>query len=143
MAERKHILIAEDEERMRQSVEILLEWKGYHVSAVANGKEALNIIIGLTGDKKPVDLLITDIQMPQMDGMELIDEIRKSGAVLPVIAITGSRDVSIRDSLLKKNCSHCLFKPFEKDELLNSIKAVIEEAELAINMGNKLLIKQK
>ncbi|MDH3976013.1 MAG: response regulator [Deltaproteobacteria bacterium] len=132
MAEKKHILVAEDEEKMRQAVEFILQWKGYTVSAAKNGREALNIIIDSKGNKRPVDLLITDMQMPQMDGLELIDEIRKSGAAMPVIAMTGNRDVTIRYSLMEKDFSHCLFKPFGKDELLNSINAAIEERD-----GNK------
>jgi CheY-like chemotaxis protein len=73
MSEKIKILIAEDEDQMTHSMSFLLQVGGYDVQTVSNGREAIESITNGIKNNNPFDLLITDIQMPEMTGEELIE----------------------------------------------------------------------
>ncbi len=118
----RQILLAEDEDRTRRSIVTVLESAGFSVKEACNGHEAMDILLKSNGD---IDILLTDIVMPIMTGIELIYTVRKDFSLLPIIAITAYRDKDLSDNLEKLNCSRIIDKPFEPDILLESIEQVL------------------
>ncbi|WP_207456551.1 response regulator [Azospirillum sp. SYSU D00513] len=79
-----HILIAEDEDLVALALADLLQNQGYRVTVAHNGKQALE-----AEEREPVDILLTDMRMPVMDGRELIRHVRQRRPDLPVVVMTG------------------------------------------------------
>jgi CheY-like chemotaxis protein len=86
-----HILLAEDEEYIRAGLQDLLELFGYTVSSADNGANAWQMLQNRANGnaQKPYDLVISDVRMPQLDGVQLLERIRDGYPSLPVILITG------------------------------------------------------
>jgi CheY-like chemotaxis protein len=84
---RKRILVADDNEQFRRSLVMLFDQAGYSVEEAENGKHAL-ARVKTTGGQ--VDLLITDLQMPDMDGLQLLTEVKRVDPQLPVLAVSSS-----------------------------------------------------
>lgn len=127
----KHILVADDEEHIRTSVSFVLEDAGYKVTAVANGAAALERINAYETEGQPVDLLLTDVQMPDMNGLELVDELNNRSIELPVLVITGYGDKETVIELMRKGCVDYLDKPLLPDAILERIAKALENAESA------------
>ncbi len=83
---RQYVLVVDDEPHMRRVLEIMLNQAGYKVFVAGNGREALKVI-----RESPVDLVITDLRMPEMDGIELLGCMRKDGLPTPVIVLHPTR----------------------------------------------------
>lgn len=111
------ILIAEDEERISSFVAKGLRAAGFATRVATDGAEALHL--ALTGE---FDLLVLDINMPELDGFEVLDRLRGSGSRLPVIMLTAR--VELRDTIagLEGGADDYLNKPFRFDELLARIR---------------------
>lgn len=116
----KHILVAEDEEHTRLSLNLLLKRAGYEVSAVSDGGRALEFL----EKDRSVDMLLTDVQMPEMDGLELLRNLRQNDIKLPVIVFTGYGEKEILVELLREGCQEYLDKPFRENDLLERIDKV-------------------
>ncbi len=118
-----HILIIDDEIQIREMLSQMLTREGYQVSNASNGKEGMKICREL-----PVDLIITDIIMPEKDGIEMILELRKDFQELKVIAISGGGRLGPDGYLemAKKLGAHrTFFKPFNRKEMLEAIKELL------------------
>src|SRR5512135_731130 len=102
---RKHILIVDDDLNILRSMEFILEAADFEVSAGRNGQEALEKI-KLAANHPPVDLLITDIQMPGLSGLQLIDEVQRMNLSIPVLVITAYGDQKLRRELAQRGCQH-------------------------------------
>jgi len=116
------ILVIDDEIDMLMLLRMIIEDNTeYEVETTNNPSEGLKLLTG-----KDFDLIISDLKMPGMDGLELFDEITGSKPHLPFIIITayGSREAS--DLALKKGVSDFITKPFRKDNILFTIKRVLE-----------------
>ena len=116
-----HILFIDDNDDFRTLVTGLLHAAGHSVHSGRNGREALRLLTAT-----PTDLLITDIIMPEVDGLELIFKLRRQFPVLPIIAMSGS---SAHNALYlgmaqKMGAIATLTKPFSVDELLAAIARV-------------------
>jgi len=133
----KHILIAEDEEHTRLSLSLLLKMAGYNVTTAKDGMDALNKIIELKESYKAVDLLITDIYMPDMSGIELIDALEKNEISIPIIVITGYGDKEMILDLMRKGCSDYIEKPFNAQELIARLPLIFEKQEKARRIKEK------
>jgi two-component system cell cycle sensor histidine kinase/response regulator CckA len=116
------ILLVEDEDAVRLFSSRALRDKGYHVIELTNGEAALEFIRKGTDD---VDLIITDVVMPKMDGPTLLKHIREHNPLLKVIFISGYAEDSFRDSLENDSRVHFLSKPFDLKELASKVKEVI------------------
>ena len=127
----KHILIAEDEREVRLSLSIILKQAGYRVTTAEDGLEALRQIVELSKSDHPADLLVTDIMMPGMSGIELLDELDKQDVVLSVLVITGYGDKEMVVKLLRRGCSDFIDKPFSPQDLLDRLPPIFEKAEKA------------
>ena len=113
------ILVVDDEQSMRDFLKILLVKDGYKVLVAEDGVQALAML-----DKKGVDLVISDIRMPGMDGLELLEEIRTRSADLPVVMITAFASPNDAVRAMKNGAYDYISKPFNVDE----IKSVIQSA---------------
>ncbi len=127
----KTVVIAEDDSGIRKLIAETLQDTGFETIQAANGMEALNIINGRYNESQQIDLLITDIKMPHIDGLTLIEELEKIGIFLPVLVLTGHGDRELLIKLIRNGCRDYLDKPFRLDELLNHVVNVIHRAEEA------------
>ncbi len=139
----KHILVAEDEEYVRLSLSIILRKSGYRVTVAENGRKALEKVIKLRKTAQPLDLLITDIQMPSLSGLELIDELEKQGITLPVLAITGYGDKTLVVELMRRGCVDYIDKPFEPQELLDRLDRIFKKRKQTEPADGRRTVQEK
>jgi len=121
----KRILIADDEATVVALARVKLEEQGYTVETARNGKEAWDII-----KAKPLDLIVTDVIMPVMDGVDLYKEIKKNPqlANIPIVIITDSK--IFRDSFQTLGVEHFLPKPLDSEKLLHKVDYVFTCVDL-------------
>ena len=115
-----HILIADDDDQVRMLLKRVLVKAGYEVAEARNGNEALRIF-----RTKPVTLLITDLIMPDKEGIETIQEFRRSNSPVKIIAMSGGGrlDQNMYLSMAKKiGADRVLSKPFMPQDLLTVVK---------------------
>jgi DNA-binding response OmpR family regulator len=127
----KKIIVVEDEINLLQAMTVTLRRAEYDVVAADNGNDAFNLIMRAEKAKKPMDLLLIDLHLPGMSGIELIQEVRKSGSAAPVAVITGFGNDQVRKTLKEMGCLFCLDKPFNTENLLSHILTALGEPEAA------------
>jgi DNA-binding response OmpR family regulator len=121
-----HILIIEDDERIRTSMRLALEDEGYDVAGAASGEDALELFTqSLTG--QPFDLVIIDIMLPGMDGFACCRELRRQSAI-PIIMVTARTDTHDVVAGLEAGADDYVTKPFEPKELAARIRALLRRA---------------
>jgi len=121
------ILVAEDHELSRTLLKKLLEMRDYHVTAVSNGSEVLEEI-----GRQTIDLVLMDIHMPGMDGVEATAEIRRreqAGPHIPIVAVTADAAPSLREHYLAVGFSEYLPKPIKPEELYALIESLVHPGE--------------
>jgi len=116
------ILLADDNEKLRRSITHILEEVGYSVVGVASGTEALQIL----NSSAEFDLLITDLVMPDMEGLELITRLRTSHPKLGIVAISGTFEGKFLPVARCLGVKETLEKPFKRAELLAVVKSALE-----------------
>ena len=121
------ILIVDDEEGMRRLLDRLLSREGYETVAVGSGGEALRQMRADT-----FDLVVTDIKMPEMDGLQLLEEIKAYNPSLPVIVITAYGTVENAVQALRAGAYDYITKPFENDEIRLTVAQVLERQRLLV-----------
>ncbi|HEX8268240.1 MAG TPA: sigma-54 dependent transcriptional regulator [Pyrinomonadaceae bacterium] len=122
----ERILIAEDDADMRELLEEILSDAGYEVIAAANGRLALAEI---SDEKRMIDLVLTDVQMPEVKGDELLTKIRQNRAETPTIVITAFGSVENAVEMVKKGAYSYLTKPFQTKDLLETVGAALSASE--------------
>ncbi|MGC9356603.1 MAG: response regulator, partial [Anaerolineae bacterium] len=125
------ILLVEDEKNLREAGKAMLESLGYRVMTAANGREALAKCRSWRrrGRKAPgVDLVITDLVMPEMGGEELLQELQKLDSAPPVLAIAGHalKGEDLR-GIRKAGFAQILFKPLDLEGWAEEIRQILEE----------------
>jgi two-component system, cell cycle sensor histidine kinase and response regulator CckA len=118
------ILLVEDEDAVRLFSARTLRNKGYKVIEARSGEAAL-VIMGQDGE--PIDLLITDVVMPEMDGPALVEEVRLRRPDMKVIFISGYAESAFRQQASDGSMLHFLAKPFSLKQLATKVKDVLEE----------------
>ena len=118
------IVIAEDERDLRESMAMAFEVEGYEALRFEDGAAALEFFKGVAPQEEL--LLITDMLMPRMPGLQLIEEVKKFLPLLPVIVVTGYGDKPMLADLLRLGCDEYLDKPIEPEELLGAVNRVLE-----------------
>lgn len=121
-AARKRLLIVEDDADMRLSLKLALEMAGYITEVAADGREALAI-----QKQRPVDILITDIFMPETDGFEVIDAVRRGFPQTRIVVVSGGARLAKREYLLDAalmDVDAILPKPFDVETLLMTLDAI-------------------
>jgi DNA-binding NtrC family response regulator len=121
----KSILIVEDEEVLRQSLAELLTDEGYEVHQAGDGKEAYEFILN-----RPVDLIISDIRMPKMDGIELLAKLQQTAPQTPVIIITAYGTVESAVAAMRSGAHDYLLKPVNFDDVLLKVERAIEFGDM-------------
>jgi len=122
----KHILVVDDDLNMLRSMEFILEAADFKVTTGRNGKEGLEKALAAR-DHQAVDLLITDVQGPGLNGVQLIDELKRVNIFLLFLVITAYGDQKLKRELARRGCSHCLDKPFHDEELLHEVFRVLKD----------------
>ncbi len=128
-----NILIAEDEENLLNLYKIRLDKRGYNVILANNGKEAIDIIY-----KGGVDLAILDVMLPIYSGFEVLETIRRLQLEIPVIMATSMGQLSDKKEGFSLGADDYLVKPFDFDELLMRIEAIIRRYK--INAESKIVV---
>ncbi|MBF0550116.1 MAG: SpoIIE family protein phosphatase [Deltaproteobacteria bacterium] len=126
---RQHILVAEDEKTTNITISFVLRQAGYRVTSIENGQEALDQIVKLKDSPDRVDFLVSDIQMPGLTGLQLIDRLEEMKIAIPILVLTGFGDKDIVIELMRKGVSEYLDKPFESGELVKRVSGVLDKAE--------------
>lgn len=117
----KTVLLVDDSATMLMSVKAALEIGGWQVEVAHHGKQGL---ARLHQGLKPA-LIITDIQMPEMDGIEFIRETRKSLRFVPILVLTTESQQPLRDEARRLGASGWLIKPIKGDELLKVVARIL------------------
>lgn len=118
----KHVIhIVDDEEAVRRSVSFLLRRAGFIVAAWSSGIEFLNEITSA-----PAGCVLLDVRMPDMDGLEVQQELINRGITMPVVVLTGHGDVAIAVRAMKAGAVDFIEKPFTKSALLAAIDVAFE-----------------
>ena len=128
------VLVIDDEEIMREILEALLTREGYTVRAVSSGREGIELVRGT-----PFDAVITDVMMPELDGLQVLDAIRAVDEDLPVVMITAFASMETAVSAMKKGAFDYITKPFKNDEVLVVIGNAVERRQL---MAENVALKQ-
>ncbi len=119
------IIYAEDDELVGELVQATLIDAGHAVGVVGNGRDALQVV-----QQRRPDLVILDISMPEMTGSQVLDAIRLDPALydLPVLMLTGRRSQIEEDIALKAGATEYLRKPFDPDQLVVTVDALLAKA---------------
>ena len=118
------ILVVDDERSVGQVLVALLRQAGYEANHCSGAHAAL-----AQARSESVDLVLTDLQMPQMDGMELLDALRAHDAELPVVMITAHGNVETAVEAMKRGARDYIQKPVERDELLHVVSKCVKQPE--------------
>lgn len=118
----KTILIVDDSESIREVVNFALESEGYHVLIGTDGKDALKHLNGQT-----IDLIITDLHMPEMNGIELIKQVRANSNYqrIPILFLTTESQTSKKIEAKEAGATGWIIKPFVPAKLIAAINKVI------------------
>jgi two-component system response regulator AtoC len=122
----KHILVVDDEEKMRRVLEIALTQQGHRVSGAGDGKEALKVF----GDSS-IDLVIADLRMPEMGGLELLMALRRLQADVPVIVVTAHGTIETAIAAMKNGAFDYVLRPFDMDVLFLAVNRALGSVVIA------------
>jgi DNA-binding NtrC family response regulator len=123
----QRILVVDDEQIIRESLSFILKQEGFTVDEAANGKEALT-----KHEAEPYTLIITDIEMPEMKGVELLKQIRTRTPEALVVIITAFASVETAIQALREGAADYLLKPINFDDLLYRVKKLLEYRALVL-----------
>ncbi|RJR40730.1 MAG: endopeptidase La [Deltaproteobacteria bacterium] len=115
------VLVVDDEEIARTNLEYILRKEGHQVNGAANGAQALDLI-----KAQEYDLILTDLKMEKMDGLQLLESAKQISPNTEIIMVTGYATVSTAVDALKKGAAHYLSKPIKLDELRETVREIID-----------------
>lgn len=119
------ILIVEDDPSILQLYSIVLKREGYDTLEARNGLEAWNMI-----EKEHVDLVITDIMMPELDGYEFVRLLRQTDAMLPILMITAKEDFLSKNKGFSLGTDDYMVKPIDVKEMVLRVKALLRRSSV-------------
>src|SRR5688572_25771179 len=125
------VLVVDDEAGARAVLQSLLESHGYAVAQAADGSAALERLVEL-----PPDVIITDLDMPVMNGMQLLSALRERGQDVPVIVVTSASELSSAVAAMRAGATDYLTKPVDFDALLLAIERTLEQRDIRIENEN-------
>ncbi|MBB6454046.1 DNA-binding response OmpR family regulator [Salirhabdus euzebyi] len=136
------ILIVEDEQKLARVIQLELEYEGYKTGIAHDGKLATELI-----SEQSWDLVLLDILLPKLSGLEVLRRVRKDGVAIPIILLTARDEVHDKVSGLDLGANDYITKPFQIEELLARIRAhlrqnpvhldVISFGELSVNLQTR------
>ncbi len=118
------VLVVDDEDEVRQVLQEFLEAKGYEVHAAGSGPEALSTL-----ETFAPDVVLLDVSMPQMDGVETLERIVEVRPTLPVIMVTANADVGVTSKLLALGAADYIPKPFDLEYLDQAVRIQVSAAQ--------------
>jgi two-component system, OmpR family, response regulator MprA len=119
-----HLLVVDDDPRITDLVRRILAYDGYSVAVAATGDEALSRVL-----ERPPALIVLDIMLPGVDGLEVTRRLRAAGDNVPVLLLTAKDAVADRVTGLKTGADDYLVKPFAPEELLARVEALLRRAQ--------------
>jgi two-component system response regulator MprA len=125
---RSRVLIAEDDKGVREALTRALTFEGYDVIATSDGAQALESIAASTPD-----VLVLDVNMPYVDGLAVCRRVRAQRLQVPILVLTARHEISDRVAGLDAGADDYLVKPFELDELLARLRALLRRTSAANN----------
>jgi len=135
----ENILVVDDEEAIREVVSTMLESRGYRCTAVSNGRAAQEVV-----RKETPDLVLSDMIMPEMDGIKLLSWMREHDPEVPVIMVTAIHDISTALEAIRRGAYDYILKPFEKDQLFLGVGRALQHRRLVLeNRNYQLNLQQK
>jgi two-component system response regulator HydG len=129
--EKARVLVVDDEPSARSGLEKLLLQEGYAVDVAADGAEALAKFL-----ESAADVVVTDLKMPNMDGIELLKKLREQDQNVPVIVCTAFGDVGTAVSAMRAGAEDYITKPIDFDALLLAVERALERRELRVEAEN-------
>jgi putative nucleotidyltransferase with HDIG domain len=127
----ENILVVDDEEAIREVVSTMLESRGYRCTAVSNGKAAQEVV-----RRETPDLVLSDMIMPEMDGIRLLSWLREHDPEVPVIMVTAIHDISTALEAIRRGAYDYILKPFEKDQLFLGVGRALQHRRLVLENRN-------
>ena len=127
------ILVVEDDKGVRESLSRALRYEGYEVEAAPDGIEAMQVL-----DKVAPDVIVLDVMMPVMDGLEVCRRIRARGNTTPILMLTARHEVTDRVAGLDAGADDYVVKPFALDELFARIRALLRRHDDAEGTATQL-----
>jgi len=136
--EKISLLVVDDEETVRNLLQRILEGAGYHVTAVASGKEALyKVSLG------EAEVVLLDIKMPEMSGIEVLGKLTAESPDICAIMVTSVIDTKTAIEAMKLGAYDYIIKPFERDEVLQKVLVAIERWRQRLGDRHRYLELQK
>lgn len=122
----KHILVVDDSPTIRSMVSFCLRNAGYKVTEAENGKDALKKLENMKESPQNFALIVTDINMPEMDGITFIENVKKSDLrFLPILVFTTESEKHMIEKGRAAGASGWLVKPFQPEQLLWAVKKLV------------------
>jgi len=122
--EKPSILVVDDELLIRDLLYDFFTGQGWSISVAENGEKALEVL-----NEKSIDLILSDIKMPEMDGLTLASRVRQTHPNLPVVLMTGFPSVETAVSALRNRVEDYVIKPFNMNQLYKLIESKLAEKE--------------
>ena len=133
-----NILVVEDDKNLRKLITTYLQRNKYSTYEATNGEEALNVL-----DQSYIDLIVSDIMMPKMDGYELIKSLREAKYDVPILIITAKSEIEDKKEGFLLGADDYMVKPIDIEEMLLRIQVLLRRSKSAsdkkIQIGNLLL----
>ncbi len=124
MSTQPSILVVDDELLVRDLLYDFFNDQGWQISVAESGSKALGIL-----QNKKIDIVLTDLKMPEMDGMDLTHKVKEDYPGLPVMVMTGYPSVESAIEALRAKAADYITKPFNINKLLKTVAAAVEQAE--------------
>lgn len=132
------ILLVEDDVELNKTIDIFLKGDGYDTKTCFDGVEALEAL-----QKSDFDIILTDIMMPNLDGFGLAQKVREKDSLVPIIFLTARDDKLSKQLGFKLEIDDYITKPFDMDELLMRVKAVLRRSQTKqakkLSVGNLVM----
>jgi two-component system nitrogen regulation response regulator NtrX len=122
---KSRILVIDDEAAIRDSLKMTLEYEGYEFVGAATGQEGLAL-----AEREGPDLVLLDVKMPGMDGLEVLDRLRAMNESLPVVVISGHGTISTAVDATKKGAFDFIEKPFASERVLVVLRNALDQRQL-------------
>lgn len=127
------ILVVEDDKNLRKLITTCLKKENYEVLEAVNGENALDVI-----DTSYVDLIITDVMMPRMDGYEFVKELREAKYMMPILMVTAKSTLDDKKQGFNLGADDYMVKPIDIEELPLRVKALLKRAKLTSDKKLKI-----
>lgn len=120
------ILVVDDEETIREIVSSMLAGAHFQARQASSGSEALSILEA----SEEFDLVLSDLMMPEMDGIALLEQVKERYPDMPIVMVTAVHDISVALQALRNGAYDYLLKPFEREQLLATVRRALENRRL-------------